>query len=207
MCLHKWKKKLLTKIIERRSKINVLADESTRLGQKSTLIIFVKTSVDGEAAPVSFPLDLVDLKTLCASHIKNAILDCLRKNGFTTELLQEVFTGFCSDGTSVMLGTKSGVGKLLKDEFPDIVLWHCLNHRLELAVGNALDATSGTNDLQSFLECLYSLYSQSPKNMRELSNCAHDLHLTLKRIGKVLLFVGWLHLSERYRQSGILFQP
>jgi len=49
------KKKLLTKIIERRSKINVLADESTRVGDKSTLIIFVKASVDGEAAPVTVP--------------------------------------------------------------------------------------------------------------------------------------------------------
>ena len=95
-----------------------------------------------------------------------------------------------------MLGTKSGVGKLLKDEFPDIVLWHCLNHRLELAVGNPLDAASGTNDLQSFLECLYSLYSQSPKNMRELSNCAHDLNLTLKRIGKVFA-VRWVASSFR----------
>jgi len=65
-----------------------------------------------------------------------------------------------------MLGTKSGVGKLLKDEFPNIVLWHCLNHRLEFAVGNALDATSGTNDLQSFLVYII-LYSQSSKNMRE----------------------------------------
>ena len=33
------KKKFLTKIIESRNKINVLADESTRLGQKSILII------------------------------------------------------------------------------------------------------------------------------------------------------------------------
>ena len=32
---------------------------------------------------------------------------------------------------------------------------------------------------------LYSLYSQSTKNMRDLSNCVHDLHLTFKRIGKV----------------------
>ena len=40
------KKKLLTKIIERRSKINVLADESTRVGDKSILIIFVKAGVD-----------------------------------------------------------------------------------------------------------------------------------------------------------------
>jgi len=42
-------------IIERRSKIDVLADESTRVGNKSTLIIFVKASIDGEAAPVTFP--------------------------------------------------------------------------------------------------------------------------------------------------------
>jgi len=96
-----------------------------------------------------------------------------------------------------MLGTKSEVGKLLKDEFPDIVLWHCLNHILELTVGNALDPTSGTNDLQPFLESLYySLYSQSPKNMRELSGCAHDLHLTLKRTGKVFTVL-WVASSFR----------
>ena len=51
-----------------------------------------------------------------------------------------------------MLGTKSRVGKLLKDKFPDIILWHCLNHRLELVVENALESISGTNDFQSFLE-------------------------------------------------------
>jgi len=85
---------------------------------------------------------------------------------------------------------------LLKDEFPDIVLWHCLNHRLELAVGNALNATSGTNDLQSFLESLYSLYSQSPKNMRELRGCTHDLYISLKRIGKVFT-IRWVAPSFR----------
>ena len=45
-----------------------------------------------------------------------------------------------------MQGTKSGVGKLLKDKFPDIILWHCLNHRLELDVGNAPEIISDTND-------------------------------------------------------------
>ena len=54
-CVFTDKKKLLTKIIERRSKINVLADESARVGDKSTLILFVTASVDGEAAPVTFP--------------------------------------------------------------------------------------------------------------------------------------------------------
>ena len=97
-----------------------------------------------------------------------------------------------------MLGTKSGVGKLLKDKFPDKILWHCLNHRLELAMGNALESISGTNGSQSFLEHLCSLYSQSPKNMRELDQCFHDLQTTLKRIGKVERY--------QYQQSGILSQ-
>jgi len=88
---------------------------------------------------------------------------------------------------------------LLKDEFPDIVLWHCLNHRLELAVDNALNATSGTNELQSFLESLYSLYSQSPKNVRGLSACDHDLHISLKKNQKCVYY----SLGGFIFQSGI----
>ena len=128
------KKKILTKIIESRSKINVLADESTRVGDKSTLIVFLRASIDGKAVPINFPLNLVELESLCASHIANKIVDCLLKNGYFIELLQEVIIGCCSDGANEMLGTKSEVGKLLEDKFPDTILWHCLNHRLKLAV-------------------------------------------------------------------------
>ena len=166
------------------------------MGDKSTLIVFLRASIDGKAAPINFPLDLVELESLCASHIADKIVDGLFKNGYSIELLQEVIIGFCSDGASVMLGTKSGVGKLLKDKFPDIILWHCLNHRLELAVGNALEIIGGTNDFQSFLEHLYSLYSQSPKNKRELDQCSHDLQTTLKRMGKVFT-IRWVASSFR----------
>ena len=75
-------------------------------------------------------------------------------------------------------------------------MWHCLNHRLELAVGIALEIIGGTNDFQSFLEHLYLLYSQSPKNKRELDQCSHDLQTTLKRIGKVFS-IRWVASSFR----------
>ncbi|KAF3840297.1 hypothetical protein F7725_019014, partial [Dissostichus mawsoni] len=52
------KKELLKKIIETKSKITVLADESTSVGHKSTLIVFLKASVDGDMEPIAFPLDL-----------------------------------------------------------------------------------------------------------------------------------------------------
>ena len=79
-------------------------------------------------------------------------MDCLLKNGYSMlllELLQEVIIGFCSDGASVILGTKSGVGKLLKDKFPDIILWHCLNHRLELMADVLNELTNLSEKLQS----------------------------------------------------------
>ncbi|KAJ3583827.1 hypothetical protein NHX12_015545 [Muraenolepis orangiensis] len=146
--------------------------------------------------PIAFPLDLVELDSMSAAHIKEQIMGCLLKNGFTVELLREILIGFCSDGASVMLGVKSGVGKLLQDDFPGIILWHCLNHRLELAVDQALDVTGGTKDFQAFMDSLYSLYSQSPKNMRQLSECAHNLDIALRRIGKVFS-VGWVASSWR----------
>ncbi|XP_071062832.1 beta-1,4-galactosyltransferase 6-like [Pseudochaenichthys georgianus] len=55
------KKELLKNIIETKSKITVLADESTSVGHKSTLIVFLKASVDGDMEPIAFPLDLVEL--------------------------------------------------------------------------------------------------------------------------------------------------
>uniref|UniRef100_A0A3B3CBF3 DUF4371 domain-containing protein n=1 Tax=Oryzias melastigma TaxID=30732 RepID=A0A3B3CBF3_ORYME len=194
--LHSKTKEIMTKIIQNRSKITVLADESTNVGNKSMFIVFVKVSLDGAMEPIVFPLDLVDLDSLCAAHIKEKLINCLLKNGFTMQLLQELLIGFCSDGASVMLGVKSGVGKLLKDDFPSFFLWHCLNHRLELAVAQALNKTGGTKDFQAFLDSIYSLHSQSPKNMRELNECAHNLHITLKRIGRVFS-VRWVASSWR----------
>ncbi|QQP40420.1 Uncharacterized protein FKW44_003943, partial [Caligus rogercresseyi] len=56
---------------------------------------------------------LIELDNLSAAHIKGKIMHCLLNNGFTMKLLQEMLIGFCSDGANVMLGVKSGVGKLL----------------------------------------------------------------------------------------------
>lgn len=210
-------KRVLNKIIETRSKITLLANESTTVGHKSTLIVFLRASVDGDTEPIAFPLDLVELDSPRAAHIKEKLVDCLLKNCFTMELLQELFIGFCSDGASVMLGVKSGVGKLLQDVFPAIILWHCLNHRVELAVDQALDATRGTKDFQAFLDCLYVFYSQSPKNMRELSEYAHNLDVSLRMIGRVFS-VRWVAslfnavsavwdslpaLAEHFRQASV----
>ena len=96
---------------------------------------------------------------MCTSRIKDKIMDGLLKNGFTAELLQKMFIGFCGEGSSGMLGTKSRVGEQLEDHGSDMIMRRSFNHKLKLAVGNALDVTNLTDDLKPFLESLYSLCS------------------------------------------------
>ena len=79
-------------------------------------------------------LDLVELAGQGAEEICTSLLNSLHLVGFDREYLKNKLTGFNSDGASVMLGGRSGVGIKLKNDFPDIILWHCLNHRLQLVL-------------------------------------------------------------------------
>ena len=95
-----------------------------------------------------------------------------------------------------MIGKKSGVAVLLKQLVPDLIVWHCSNHRLELAVLDASSDNRGIQHLQSFFDLLYSTYHSSPKNMNELRQAATHLEGQLLRVGK-LLGVRWVASSER----------
>ena len=48
-----------------------------------------------------------------------------------------------------MTGNKSGVAAQLAMKYPNIMTWHCWNHHLELAVGDA--SCCGSNQNKSFL--------------------------------------------------------
>ena len=63
-----------------------------------------------------------------------------------------------------MLGRKSGVAKQLCDMYPNIITW--LNYHLELAVGDTVS---------DFMDKLYTVYSRSPLNQRELAERAAEL--------------------------------
>lgn len=68
--------------------------------------------------------------------------------------LKQNLIAFVNDGASAMLGRVAGVGIKLKTMYPNIVVWHCCNHKLELAVCDTLKEVSGTNNFQSFIEKL-----------------------------------------------------
>jgi len=80
-----------------------------------------------------------------------------------------------------------------------LVISHCMNHKLELAVHAAVTHTNviGLSRLRMFVDTLYSFYSRSPRNCCLLDQSASKtLGTEVKRIGKIF-DVRWLSSSFR----------
>ena len=190
------KRVLVGKMVDSKLLMSVLIDESTALNRTSCLIVYIRATFDVDVGPVTFFLDIVSLPATTADGIEMSLLDCLNANGFSDEYLSECFIGFASDGASVMLGRKNGVAAKLKSRFPQLLTWHCMNHRLELSVGDAVKSCTEINQFKIFLDTLYALYSMSPKMHRELGECAKEVENQLYRIGRIL-DVRWVASSCR----------
>jgi hypothetical protein len=170
------KRRIVADLICSSSKLSVLIDESTTLSHKSVMVVYLKASVNS-GDPIFIFLDLVELESQTSEFIACQLVKCLKNAGFTEEYLQKNWISFVSDGASVMLGTQSGVASRLRSLYPLIFSWHCMNHRLELAVADAIKDVSAVNHFKCFLDTIYSLFSQSNKNQRALSEACKELEV------------------------------
>ncbi|KAF5281765.1 hypothetical protein FQR65_LT14560 [Abscondita terminalis] len=188
---------LIKKIVDSQNKVSLIFDEATTF-QKSVLILYIRTSIDSLNLenPVKFFLTLIELDGATAVEIFDSLMSFLLSVGLNKEFLSYYLISVTSDGASVMLGCRAGVAVLLKAQFPNIIIWWCLNHRLELSVGDAVKAVASINRMTSFLDKLYTVYHASPKNARQLKECAKMLELQLLKIGRVLS-VRWVASSFR----------
>lgn len=114
---------------------------------------------------------LVDLKYSNAAGIVSAIKGSFESIGLTEESFERKLIGFASDGAMVNRGDKDGVISILQRKLPWVVYLWCVAHRLELALKDALQGTI-FDDIDEVLLCLYYLYENSPKKLRQL----RDLH-------------------------------
>lgn len=189
------KRKIVHNLVDSKAKLAVLVDESTTISNKAVMIVNIKAAIN-RSDPIFMFIDLVELQSQDAVSLMSALLSCLENSGFTKEYLQYNWIAFASDGASVMLGKKSGVATRLMEQYPHLLTWHCMNHRLELAVNDAVENVTAINHFKSFIDQIYSLYSQSSKNQRELMSAAKEVESQLKRIGKILT-VRWVASSFR----------
>ena len=190
------KKKLMEKIVTCAPKIGLMLDEATGLNRKSALIVYLRVQLPEMESPENIFFELIELDDFSAEGIVRKLLESLHRANFNEEFLSKTLVALTCDGASVMLGRKSGVAVRLQSLFPNLVVWHCAAHRLELAVGDVVKEMAAVNHFKMFMDKLYSLYSTSNKNRVELKECADALDVQLCKIGRVL-DTRWVALSLR----------
>ena len=100
--------------------------------------------------------------------ILDAIDDAVAEVGISQEMWLSKVICANFDGASVMMGQTNGVAGRLKRRVPHIIVLHCVAHKLELTV---LDAVKRFPYLQKFddtIKAVFKLYYYSPKKRREL---------------------------------------
>lgn len=190
------RQKVVKEIVHKQLKIGIMIDESTSVSKKCALVICVRVHFEKANEATSVFLDLVELNETTAAEVVSTLLKTLSAHGFDDSYLAQNWVSFACDGASNMLGRRTGVASRLVEKFPHLIVWHCSNHRLELAVHDVVHGISAVCHMKSFFDRLYSLYSASPKNANELHNCAASVGIQVKKIGR-LLGVRWVASSAR----------
>lgn len=157
------------------------------INNESILILYVRVAFpESPQDPYCFPIDLLELDNLTAETITNSVVSSLADHGFTEDYCKSYLVGVCTDGAATMVGKQSGVLTRLKTLYPDVVTWHCMCHRIKLAVSYAVKEINAVNHVKIFMDKLYSIYSTSPKAQRDLEKCAAELNTELRKTGRVL---------------------
>ena len=153
-------------------------DGSTDASNKEKELIFI-LCVDpdtGKQRLRVFSLRKVECATAAGvlATIKNAFQD------HNIDSLKEHTVGLGADDAAVNFGVKGGVATLLKkDEGIDwLVPVHCVSHKLELSITDALKSTL-FSEINKMLVKVYYLYKNSPKKMRQLTGLGQALEMAV----------------------------
>lgn len=88
-----------------------------------------------------------------------------------------------------MLGHKSGMGVRLREIFgPKLITHHCLNHRIELIFGHAMDEYDSFNKIEKNVNRIYNFYKKSGKtfgSMNDFLDRGQLSHFSLNYIHKI----------------------
>ncbi|XP_076079341.1 zinc finger protein 862-like [Mytilus galloprovincialis] len=131
--------------------------------------LYVRTSISGKVTDSFFCLGTAE--SACALDIFSFIKSTFEREDRTsnTDLWTKI-VGFGSDGASNMQGKRSGVAAHLREENPEIVIIHCLAHRLELAFKDAIKQIGNRlyEKTTTLLLGLYYFYRKGPKQKKML---------------------------------------
>ncbi|KAL1447276.1 hypothetical protein MTO96_028594 [Rhipicephalus appendiculatus] len=133
----------------------LIVDETKDLSKTEQLSVVVRYYVNG--AVFERFLGFRNAEQLDAKSLLRYVKETLNRCGIDPQLcIAQTY-----DGASVMSGTSRGVQALFRQEVPQAVYVHCMNHRLNLVIVDVCKAIKPVRDFFSLLECLYVFLSGS----------------------------------------------
>lgn len=92
---------------------------------------------------------------------------------------KDKLVGIGADGASVNLGKKGGVAALLRRDVPYLIDFHCLPHRLELALLEMQRSCRQVEIIYEVLQMIWKTYHYSPKSTCELQAIGNELGVSV----------------------------
>ena len=130
-------KSLVVEQAKKAQALGLLTDEVSDISMTEHLMTFIQFFYQNSGRVVTSFLScqniLEDFASANAQAISELIVESVKSSGLEVEK----FTGFSSDGASVMLGKKTGVAALLREICPSLLNIHCICHKLALACADS----------------------------------------------------------------------
>ncbi|XP_053373059.1 zinc finger protein 862-like [Mercenaria mercenaria] len=165
--------------------VGIILDETTDLTVNKKLNIYFKSFKSGSTETVTHFIDCVDIENGKADTLVEEIEKVCARIGL--DMLKVI--SMASDGASVMIGHKGGVGVKLREKHnPRLVQIHCVAHRLALCASQACQNVPVFADYQRTVKNVYRFFHNSAiryNGLREIENLLTDenkdtKHVTLK---------------------------
>ncbi|XP_068742052.1 uncharacterized protein [Montipora capricornis] len=141
----------------------ILTDEVTDISLTQQLVTFIQyydsQSCTTTTSFLAISNTLKGNNSADAPQIKKVLLEQLQSVGLEVQTMRS----FVSDSASLMTGARNGVAKLLKDENPLILSFHCLAHKLALACASSADTLDYIAHCELQLNQSWKLFDNSAK--------------------------------------------
>jgi hypothetical protein len=106
-----------------KTKTSLSTDKSTMLRKKSTLLMHIQICIldSGISSAVNMFLDFREFESVTAKGIFDSF-DCLRSYRMTENYLKTHSFCVICDGAAAMVGSKTGITKLMKEKCPYLIV-------------------------------------------------------------------------------------
>ena len=155
----------VTAIVARNHFLTVMTDgsQARNTGNEKGLVL---ARTEQDSIPVYFVisiLEMADFGGCDADSLKQAIDSVFSESGRIPLKDQCQLISATSDGANVNMRVYNGALTQMKHECPWLVLIHCVNHRLKLAIKDAVKSISKFEECDRFYTGMYYLFKNSGK--------------------------------------------